>query len=163
MMAAMLECSKLLLSGIPNIETVSLLIAVFSYVFGPCGLLASIVFVCIEPLVWGVGSWVVSYFIYWPTLSLVFWLLGKGRLGKRFLPTAVAVGMTVLFGILTSLVDIGLFSGSYENFFYRFGIYYARGIGFYVTHVLSNAVIFFLLFLPLTDLCERIGGRIPIR
>ena len=102
------------------------------------------------------GPWFVSYLIYWPLLSLVFLFLGKIKLKNRFIITVIAVFLTFLFGVLTSLVDIGLFSGSYDRFFWRFGIYYARGIVFYVIHVSSNLVIFLFLFSPLSRLLKKI-------
>lgn len=156
MMAASIECAKLLLAVIPNVEAVSLLIALYSYVFGWAGLLSAFVFVSIEPLVWGMGTWFISYLIYWPLLAFVFFILGKVRLKNRFAITGTAVFMTVFFGILTSLVDIGLFSGSFDNFFYRFGIYYARGIVFYLLHVGSNLVIFLFAFPPLRKFLLRL-------
>ena len=45
MMAATVECAKLALAAIPNVEAVSLLIALYSYVFGWAGVLASVIFV----------------------------------------------------------------------------------------------------------------------
>ncbi len=159
-MAATAECAKLALAALPNIEAVSLLLALFSYVFGWAGVLASVVFVCIEPLIWGMGPWLLSYLIYWPVLSLIFLLLGRLRLKNRFLITGIAVFLTFLFGILTSLVDIGLFSGSYDRFFWRFGIYYARGIVFYALHVSSNLVIFLFLFSPLMRILHKIKSNI---
>ena len=60
-MAATLECAKLVLSFLPNIEVVTLLCALYGYVFGIYGVIAVAVFVCIEPLIWGVGSWIISY------------------------------------------------------------------------------------------------------
>lgn len=158
-MAAILECAKLALAALPNIEAVSLLIALFSYVFGWTGLLASIVFVCIEPLVWGMGTWFVSYLIYWPALSLVFLFLGKARMKNRYLHSLVITLLTFLFGILTSFVDVGLFSGSFENIFYRFGIYYLRGVGFYIVHIVSNALVFLLVFSPLSSFLLKIRKR----
>ena len=159
MMAASIECAKLILAVIPNVEAVSLLIALYSYVFGWAGVLSAIVFVCIEPLVWGMGTWFISYFIYWPLLAFVFFFLGKVKLKNRFAITGTVVFMTFFFGILTSLVDIGLFSGSFESFFYRFGIYYARGIVFYIVHIASNLVIFLLVFPPLRIFLTKIKFR----
>ena len=156
MMAATLECVKLALAVIPNVEGVSLLIALYSFVFGWSGVAAAVVFVCIEPLIWGFGTWLVSYLIYWPTLAVLFFILGRLRIKNRFIITGVAALMTFIFGILTSLVDIGLFSGSFDNFFYRFGVYYARGIIFYAVHIVSNLLIFLLIFTPLRRLLEKI-------
>ena len=160
MMAATIECAKLALAAIPNVEAVSLLIALYSYVFGWAGVLAAFVFVCIEPLVWGFGTWVVSYFIYWPILAVIFLFLGKVKIKNRFVITGMITLSTFLFGILTSLVDIGLFSGSFDRFFYRFGIYYARGIVFYALHVGSNFLIFLLVFPSLARLLRGIKAKI---
>ena len=156
MMAATIECVKLALAAIPNVEGVSLLIALYSFVFGWSGIAAAAVFVCIEPMIWGFGTWFVSYLIYWPALAIVFFILGRLRIKNRFILTAVAVSMTFIFGIFTSLVDIGLFSGSFDNFFYRFGVYYARGIIFYAVHTVSNLLVFLLIFTPLRKLLEKI-------
>ena len=104
--AATVECGKLALAFLPNIEVVSLLIAIYGYVFGYIGVLAAVVFVLIEPLIWGFNSWVITYFIYWPALALVFCLLGRAKLHSRWIATGVAVGMTLLFGIISSVVDV---------------------------------------------------------
>ena len=153
-MAAAIECAKLVLASLPNIEVVTLLIAVFSFVFGWEGVAATVIFVAIEPLIWGVGTWVISYFIYWPLVAVVFFLLGKisfkRPVVKVVLATASALLLTLLFGALTSLVDVGLFSGRFDNFFARFAVYYARGVVFYVLQLATNAVVFPILFHPMT-------------
>jgi hypothetical protein len=145
-MAATVECGKLALSALPNIEVVTLLLALYSYVFGWMGIAAAVVFVAIEPLIYGFGSWVIGYFIYWPLLSLLFFALGRIRVKRRFVITAAAVLMTFIFGVLTSLVDVGLFSGSFDNFLYRLGIYYLRGIPFYLLQIVCNFVLFLTVF-----------------
>ena len=57
-MAATIECGKLVLSFLPNVEVVTLLCAIYGYVFGWLGVVATLVFVCVEPLIWGLGSWI---------------------------------------------------------------------------------------------------------
>ena len=158
--AASIECGKLALMALPNIEVVSILVALFSYSFGFSGLLATFIFVLIEPLLFGFGSWFISYLIYWPLLSLVFLFLGKIKMKNRWLITVIAVTMTFLFGVISSLVDIGLFSGLYEDFFTRFFIYYVRGIPFYVLQIATNAVIFPMLFTFLAKRLKKIGERL---
>lgn len=145
-MAATVECAKLALASLPNIEAVTLLLALYSYVFGWMGVASAFIFVIIEPLIYGFGGWVISYFIYWPLLSFVFLFLGKIRLKNRFVLTGVAVFMTVLFGVITSLVDVGLFSGAFDNFAYRFAMYYLRGIPFYLLQTACNLVLFIAVF-----------------
>ncbi len=155
-MAATVECGKLALSFIPNVEVVTLLLALYGYVFGWLGVVAAFVFVSIEPLIWGFGTWVVSYYLYWPLVSLVFMLLGRLGVKNRFVLTAFAVVLTAYFGVLTSLVDIGLLSGFFDDFFYRFAVYYARGIVFYVVQIVCNAVLFPLIFRFLAGKLTRI-------
>lgn len=154
--AATVECGKLVLMVFPNVEVVTLLLALYGYVFGALGVLAAVVFVCIEPLIWGFGPWVISYIIYWPLVALTFWLLRISGVKNRWLLTGVAVAMTFLFGVLSSLVDVGLFTGFFENFISRFAVYYARGAVFYAVQTVSNAVLFPLLFVFLSERLSRI-------
>ena len=144
--AGVIECGKLALAALPNIEVVTLLTAAFAYVFGWAGVLSALVFVVIEPIIWGFGPWVVSYFIYWPLVAAVYMLFGKAKLKNRYILTGVAVLLTVFFGLLTSFVDLIFFSQSLEGFLVRFFAYYARGVVFYALQIGSNAVLFFTVF-----------------
>ena len=145
-MAATLECAKLALSFLPNIEVVTLLTALYGYVFGWYGVAAAVIFVCIEPLIYGFGGWIITYIIYWPLVATVFMLLGRRGVKNRFLLTAVAVGMTVLFGILSSVVDTAILLGVNGNYFKNLALYYARGVIFYAVQIACNAAIFPTLF-----------------
>ena len=161
LMAAAIECAKLVLMALPNIEVVTLSIAVFSFVFGWQGVVATLIFVVIESLIWGFGTWVISYFIYWPLVAVAFLLLGrvafKRRLPKILFATLLALVLTVLFGVISSFVDVGLFSGSFDRLFERFAIYYARGVVFYLLQLVTNAVVFPILFHPLTSKLARLS------
>ena len=144
--AATVECAKLALAALPNIEIVTLLLALYGYVFGWYGVMAAFVFVSIEPLIYGFGTWIVSYYIHWPIVALVFMLLGKLKIKNRWIISAVAVILTVGFGVLTSLIDVGLLTGNFDRFFYRFGALYTSGILFYALQIGCNAVLFPLTF-----------------
>lgn len=161
-LAATISCGKFILSAIPNVEVVTLLTALYGYVFGIYGFLASVVFVCVEPLLYGVGTWVVSYIIYWPTVATVFAVLGKRKVKNRFLLTFFATLLTAFFGVLTSLVDVGLFLGYFEDFFHRFAIMYARGIWFYITQIVCNIVLFSLVFKFLANKLEYFARSLNI-
>ena len=158
--AATLECGKLVLSAVPNVEVVTLLTALYGYVFGAVGVVASVVFVCIEPLIYGFGTWTVAYFIYWPLLAAVFMVLGKIKLENRWLLTLAAGSMTVFFGVLTTVVDIGLFMGRFDSFWQRFAITYLRGIPFYVAQIVTNLVLFPILFPTLCAFLQKRVGRL---
>lgn len=154
--AATVTAGKLALAAIPNVEIVSLLLAAYGYVFGGAGVLAAFVFCGVEVLIWGAGSWVALYFIYWPALTLLFAVAGRLKIRRRLVLTAAACVMTVLFGVLSSLIDTGLFTGFHENFWQRFAIIYARGASFYITQTVCNAITFTLLFIPFTALLRKI-------
>ena len=158
-LAATLECVKLALTMIPNFEAVTLFTAIYGYVFGWFGVISTFIFVIAEMLIYGVNTWVVLYFIYWPLVAIVFMLLKRVGLKNRWIMTGIAVLMTVFFGILSALIEVGLFSGSFDNFFYRFTVYYARGIVFYIVQIVGNAVLFPLLFNYLADKLEKIKPR----
>ena len=155
-MAATLECGKLALAALPNIEVVTILLALYGYIFGFYGGASALVFVSIEPLIYGFNTWVISYFLYWPIVPLVFMLLARMRVKNRFILAAVAVIMTAWFGVLSSLVDVGLLSGAFDNFWYRFSVYYARGVVFYVTQMACNAVLFIFVFKFLADKLSQV-------
>lgn len=159
-MAATVECGKLALMALPNVEVVTLLLGLFGYVFGWMGVLAAIIFVCIEPLLWGFNTWVISYFIYWPLVAFCFLLLGRLRVKNRFVFTGAAVLLTLFFGVLTSFVDVGLFTGYLDNLLYRFGIYYMRGIGFYAVQIACNTVLFLFAFPYLMPKLQGIKNKL---
>ncbi len=158
-MAATITGGKLALAALPNIEIVTLLCGVYGYVFGVLGLAAVVIFVIAETLIWGIGTWFITYLIYWPLVCLVFMLFRRLRIKNRFLLTAAAMVLTLFFGVLSSLVDVGLFSGFLDNFWYRFGIYYTRGIVFYALQLASNAVTFIFAFTPLSSALTKIRNR----
>ena len=158
LMTACLTVVKQVLAVMPNVEGVSLLIAVFSATFGYVSIISSTLFVVIECFIWGFNTWVIGYFIYWPLLSIVFCLLSRRKL-NNLSATITIVVMTFLFGVITSLVEVGLFSGSYDEFFTRFFIYYGRGIVFYIVHIVSNAIVFALLFERFRKVVDKLNKK----
>ena len=149
LMSATLSGGKLVMSVLPNIEPVTILIALYATVFGFAYVLpATFVFVLLDVLIYGFNTWVISYIIYWPLVAFVFALVNIKPRG-RLVNCIVAVLITLFFGVLTSLVDVGLFMGAFDNFWYRFGIMYVRGILFFAIHVVSNFALFLLCYTPL--------------
>lgn len=159
--SATVSAAKFALMAIPNVEAVSLLLAVYGFVLGWKGIAAALVFCASETLIWGAGTWVVTYFMYWPSLASVFALLGKTVKPSAIIATVVAFVMTLWFCVLSSLVDVGLTSGNFENFGERFTIYFLRGTWFYVAQIVCNLVLFPLLFKPLTSSLNRLINKTP--
>lgn len=161
-MAATLECGKLALSFLPNIEVITILCALYGYVFGIYGIIATAVFVCIEPLIYGFGSWIITYFIYWHLVAFVFMLLRKKGVKSRLWLTVIAVVLTVGFGVISSIIDAAFYLGINKNYLSNLVLYYVRGIVFYIVQIACNAVLFPTLFLFLADKLEKIKPNISI-
>lgn len=104
--AALVSGGKLALMFIPNVEVVSILLAVAGYCFGALfSLSVSLVFCTVETALWGFNTWVILYFVYWPLVSLLFGLIGKSRLKNRWVTAGLAAAMTFFFGVLSSVID----------------------------------------------------------
>ena len=159
--AATLSAAKFALMWLPNIEVVTLLCAVYGFTLGWKGIAASGVFAAIETLIWGFGSWVITYFIHWPLVAFSFCILSRFIKPSRIIPTIAAFVLTVEFSVLSALVDVGLTSGYFYNFGERFVIYFLRGTWFYVAQIVCNLVLFPLLFKPLTSSLNRLINKTP--
>ena len=141
-MAATLECGKFVLFYLPNIEVVTILCALYGYVFGWYGVAASVIFTLIEILIHGINTWVIEYLIYWPLVTAVFIILGRRKVSGRVVPTVVALGLTIFFGLLTSIIDTAVMVGVNEHFIKNVTLMYLRGIPFYINQIVCNLLIF---------------------
>lgn len=172
---AMLYGGKFALMSIPNVEVVTILIALFSAVWGlKYSLPATVIFVVLETFIWGFNTWVIEYLIHWPCVALVFGLLGKvhfkSNATKVFCFTLCAVVMTVLFGVQTSVVDTFLAYSSgkgfwivTKDFWYRFSVLYVRGLVFYTVHTISNSILFTCAYLPLEKVLRSIRLKMIVQ
>ena len=165
--AALLTGGKMALAAFPNVEVVTILIAVFAYVWGiKYALPSTIAFVVVQVLIYGFNVWVVQYLIHWPCVAIAFCLLGKVQWKRKWvivaLSTAFAIVLTFLFGVMTSATDTLVsytsqagFKFVLDDFWARFSLMYVRGVSFYVTQLVCNAVLFVSTFLPLVKALRR--------
>lgn len=171
--AALLVGGKEALAVLPNIEIVTLLIAVCAYVWGPIVVLPAVnVFIAVDMAIWGINTWIISYFIHWNSVAICFWLLGKINFKRKAVEvtvvTTLAVVMTVMFGVVTSAVDTVVgFTGKgffvdFDNALYRFGVMYVAGASFYVTQIVCNLALFAVSFAPLVNLNRKAKLRVSI-
>ena len=168
-MSALLVVGKWALSGLANIEVVTLFCALFGYTFGFIAVIPATIFCIEETLAWGTGfySWIPSYFIHWNVIVIAFAVLRKFRHTPKkkadyILPVVLGVGLTATFGVLTSLVN-SIFAVIYTDiskFFYYFAIDYTRGILFYAIQIACNVVLFTVAFAPLSKILDGVKGRI---
>ena len=160
--AAMVESVKVVFEMIPNVEGTSLLTALFGYSFGSVGVYSSIIFCFLEVFRHGAGypAWIILYFTYWPFLAAVFMLLRKVKVKNRIIITAIAVIMTMWFSFYSVLLDACyLYVRSDYPFWLIFGERFLSGIWWFVIQTACNAVVFPLLFRPLSRLLEQLGEK----
>lgn len=154
-MVATMTAFKYAMSLLPNIEPVSLLIILYTLFLGPKVIYAIIVFIFIEGLIYGFGSWWICYLYVWPLLALITHFLGKSVKGNKH--------AVWYFSILSGV--FGLFFGalcSIPYFFiggFVFGFnYFIAGIPYDIIHCVSNFCICLVLFKPLYSTLNKISN-----
>lgn len=150
-LGALTFAAKLVMSGLPNIEPVSLMVMLFAVIFGVKALYPISVYVAMEFLVYGIGVWNIYYLYVWLILAAAAWLM---RGSTQPLSWAMLSGVFgLLFGALCGIADI--FMG---------GLAYAvtkwtSGILFDIFHCVGNFVIALLLFVPSRNLLSKLYAR----
>lgn len=158
--AATLTVSKLALFFIPNIEVVTLLIFAYSTVFGKKTALSVLIFCTADILIYGFGIWIVLYFLYWCPLSLIASVLLKKE--NPIAAVLLAVISTMIFGVLDAIIyTVFSVAGGVKlnQMLIVFAAYYARGIWFSATHIISNGIVAAVLYKPLVSVLNRIKSQ----
>ena len=136
------------MSGLPNIEPVSLLVMLFAVTFGWKALYPVYVFVAMEILFYGFSLWNIYYLYIWAVLALAAILLRKMEQPLAWAILSAVFGL--LFGALCAIADV--FVGGFSYAIAK----WASGIPFDIAHCIGNFVIAGLLFVPLRKLFARL-------
>ena len=156
-MVATMTSFKYAMSLLPNIEPVSLLIILYTLFLGPKVIYAIVVFIFVEGLIYGFGSWWICYLYIWPLLSVFAHFVGKWVTNIKHRVWA--------FSILSAL--FGLFFGALSSiphffiggFLYGFN-YFIAGIPYDLLHCMGNFCICLALFYPLHTTLNKISKYI---
>lgn len=146
--AALVSGGKLALMFIPNVEVVSILLAVAGYCFGALfSLSVSLVFCTVETALWGFNTWVILYFVYWPLVSLLFGLIGKSRLKNRWVTAGLAAAMTFFSVCCQALSTLSLLSAaealcSTARIFFCGSAFFTQGESFFLRCTLYPTLFF---------------------
>ena len=154
MLGALTFGAKVAMSGLPNIEPVSLMVMLFAVVFGWKALYPVYLYVLMEILLYGISFWNINYLYVWLILAVT--AMGLRRLRNPFLWALVAGVFGMLFGLLCAPVYAVMGGLSYA---FR---WWLAGIVFDVTHAIGNFVIVLILFVPLRNLLEKLYKRIQL-
>ena len=71
LLGTVMYAAKMAMAGLPNIEPVSLLVIVYTLVFGRKALLPIYIYVAVELVTWGFGLWNICYLYVWLVLFAV--------------------------------------------------------------------------------------------
>ena len=151
MLGALTFGTKVAMSFLPNIEPVSLIVMVLAVVLGWRCLYPISVYVALEILVYGLGTWNLNYVYVWPILALAAILMKKMQSPLGWAILSATFGL--LFGMLCAPVDFLL--GDLGFVITK----WISGIPYDLLHCAGNFVMALLLFDPLrkllTKLCHR--------
>ena len=152
-LGALAFAAKYVMSPLPNIEPVSLMVMVFGAVFGRKCLYPISLYVAMELLFYGLGTWNIMYLYIWfipaglachfrSNDQPLFWGILSGTFG-------------LLFGALCAPVDMAI-----GGFGYAISKWIS-GIPFDIAHCVGNFVMAWILFCPLRNLTEKLyrSGR----
>ena len=153
-MVATMTSFKYAMSLIPNVEPVSLLIILYTLFLGPKVIYAIVVFILVEGLIYGFGTWWVSYLYIWPLLAVSTYLIGKKVTDiktRTWVFSIVSALFGLFFGALTSIPHFIM-----GGFIYGFN-YFIAGIPYDLLHCVGNFVICLALFYPLHTTLNKIS------
>ena len=140
--------AKVAMSALPNIEPVSLMVMLFAVVFGWKCLYPIYLYVLMELLFYGLGTWNVMYLYIWPVLGLIAYVF---RRMEQPLGWAILSGsFGLLFGALCMPVDMLIGGFAYA------AAKWISGIPFDIAHCIGNFTIALVLFNPMRKLMTRL-------
>ena len=140
--------AKYVMSGLPNIEPVSLMVMLLGVTFGVKALYPIALYVLMEILFYGLGTWNVMYVYIWPMLGLTAFLLRKMEHPVGWALLSGTFGL--LFGTFCAPVDMVIGGAAYAV------SKWISGIPFDVAHCIGNFVMALILFAPMRKLMEKL-------
>lgn len=146
-LGALTFAAKYVMAFLPNIEPVSLMVMLFGVTFGRKALYPIGLYVLMEILFYGLGTWNVMYLYVWPVLGIIAYLLRKMEHPLGWAILSGTYGL--LFGALCMPVDmvIGGFAYAVAK--------WVSGIPFDIAHCGGNFVIALVLFRPMRKLMQK--------
>jgi len=144
MLGAILVAVQVALAGLPNIELVSVLLIVYTCVFGWYAFIPAYIFVALQMVLYGISIWSVSYLYVWAVLILLVIPLRKYR--NPFLWAMIAGMFGLVFGALTAIPSFFMGGWSFAL------AYWINGLFFDLLHCAGNFATTLILYYPASKL-----------
>jgi energy-coupling factor transport system substrate-specific component len=150
-MSAILLAVQVALGFLPNIELVSLLIIIYTLVFGRKALYIIYVFVALEGIIYGIGLWWINYLYVWTILFLMTMLFRRHQ--STYIWAILSGFYGLIFGALCAIPNLFI-SGAASAVGY-----WIAGIPYDILHAIGNFVVALLLFRPLYQVMDKIHQK----
>ncbi|MCR5343719.1 MAG: hypothetical protein K6E70_10215 [Butyrivibrio sp.] len=156
-MVAVIEVSKMALSGMPNIELTSFWLIMFTLFFGWKIVVVVPAFILVEGAFYGMHLWWIMYLYAWPLLVLIAWLFRKNTSAIFWAIVSGTFGL--MFGALCSIpyFVIGLSSGGVAAGLRSAFGWWTVGIPWDFIHCAGNFVIMLVLYRPISEAMKWIS------
>lgn len=152
MLGALTFGAKVAMSGLPNIEPVSLMVMLFAVVFGWKALYPIYLYVTMEILYYGINFWNVNYLYVWAILAAAAIAM------RRFKDPVLWACLSGFFGLAFGLLCCPVYMVTGSSV--RYGIlWWLKGLPYDVLHAVGNFAITLTLFVPLRKLLSRLYGK----
>ena len=151
MLGALTFGAKVAMSGLPNIEPVSLMVMLFAVVFGWKCLYPIYLYVLLEILLYGINLWNINYLYVWAILAVAAIFMRRLKNPLWWALLSGAFGMA--FGLLCTPVYMVLDGWDYAM------RWWLSGIAFDIPHAIGNFVIALVLFVPLRILLTKLYAK----
>ena len=148
LISAIMFATQVALAAVPNVHLVAVFVILAALLFGWSSLISVYIFVILEGLVYGFTMWFVNYLYVWTILAVIAILLRNNH--SVIFWTAVSGIFGLSFGALCAIPYF--FIGGWSMAF----SYWIAGIPFDLIHCVSNAVLTFVLLMPLYKLCRKL-------
>ena len=147
-LGALTFAAKYVMAALPNIEPVSLMVMLFGVSFGTKAMYPIALYVVMEILFYGLGTWNIMYLYIWPLLGMIAFFLRKMEHPVGWAILSGVFGL--MFGALCMPVDAVIGGMAYAL------SKWISGIPFDIAHCIGNFVIALVLFVPMRKLINRL-------
>lgn len=147
-LGALTFAAKYVMAFLPNIEPVSLCVMLYAVTFGVKALYPIYLYVLMELLFYGLGTWNVMYLYIWPVLGLIAYAFRKMEHPLGWAILSGSFGL--MFGALCMPVDMLIGGFAYA------AAKWISGIPFDIAHCIGNFTIALVLFNPMRKLMTRL-------
>lgn len=151
LLGTVMYAGKMALAGLPNIEPVSLLVIVYTLVFGRKALWPIYVYVGLEFVTWGLSAWSLNYLYVWLILYGLTRLMRK--MEHPFQWAVLAGGFGLCFGLLCAPVYCFIGGWGYAV------SWWVSGIPYDLLHCAGNFAMTLLLYKPCLRILKELRAR----